>query len=69
MDGESISEETFQCQSCKRKMMVNNPKKPPQCCGKPMKQLPKDICLRPDHAEHARPMDAEDACDDFRGGS
>ena len=33
-----------------------------------MKQLPLDICTQPAHAEHARPMVAMDACDDFRGG-
>jgi len=27
-----------------------------------------DICTQPAHAEHARPMEDEDACDDFRAG-
>jgi len=26
------------------------------------------ICLQPAHAEHVRPMEDEDACDDFRAG-
>ena len=26
------------------------------------------VCLQPPHAEHARPMDDEDACDDGRAG-
>jgi hypothetical protein len=34
-----------------------------------MKKVSADICLQPDHAEHARPMGDEDACDDFRGGN
>jgi len=33
-----------------------------------MKKLPLDICTQPAHAEHARPMEDEDACDDFRAG-
>jgi len=32
-----------------------------------MKKTPLDICTQPVHAEHSRPMDEEDACDDFRG--
>ena len=40
----------------------------PYCCGKYMKKLPLDICTQPAHAEHARPMEDEDACDDFRAG-
>jgi hypothetical protein len=47
---------------------MGDEKKSPTCCGKPMKKIPLDICLQPDHPEHARPMDAEDACDDFRAG-
>jgi hypothetical protein len=60
---------TYQCSLCKKKASTKDEKKIPTCCGKPMKKIPVDICLQPDHPEHARPMDAEDACDDFRGGN
>ena len=59
---------TYQCSVCKKKTSAKDEKKVPTCCGKPMKKVPVDICLQPDHPEHARPMDAEDACDDFRAG-
>jgi hypothetical protein len=34
-----------------------------------MKKMPKEICLQPAHPEHARPMEDENACDDFRAGT
>ena len=59
----------YQCQKCKKKTIVKDETKKPSCCGKPMKKIQVDICLQPDHAEHARPMDDDEPCDDFRGGS
>ncbi len=47
---------------------MNSDTKIPICCGQPMVQMSLDICLQPDHSEHARPMDRDDACDDFRSG-
>jgi hypothetical protein len=58
----------YQCMKCKKKMIVKDDKIP-SCCGKPMKKISVDICLQPDHAEHARPMRDEEPCDDFRGGT
>ena len=55
----------YKCEICGRTVSDN---KVPECCGEPMKQLPLDICVQPAHAEHARPMDSEDACDDGRAG-
>jgi hypothetical protein len=43
-------------------------KKTPMCCGKPMNQLPLNICLQPNDAEHARPMEIQEPCDDGRAG-
>jgi hypothetical protein len=60
--------EEYQCQSCKRTATVEDDQKVPECCGKPMKKIPREICLQPAHAEHARPMEDDDACDDFRAG-
>ena len=33
-----------------------------------MEKLKIDICTQPAHAEHARPMDEEDVCDEGRAG-
>jgi hypothetical protein len=59
---------TYECQSCKKTVTLPKKGKIPLCCGKPMKQIPVDMCLQPSHPEHVRPMDAEDTCDDFRAG-
>ena len=60
------SEETYQCQSCKRTATVESGENIPECCGKPMEKMPHEICTQPDHAEHARPMEEEEPCNDFR---
>lgn len=57
----------YQCKNC-GKTIKQNDEKVPHCCGKPMKKIPLDICIQPAHAEHARPMDDENACDDGRAG-
>jgi hypothetical protein len=59
----------YECQKCKKKKIVKEDTKVPSCCGKPMKKVQVDICLQPDHAEHARPMRDEEPCDDFRAGT
>jgi len=58
---------TYECQSCKRTATVSVDKTVPRCCGQPMK-IVKEICMQPAHPEHARPMEDEDACDEFRAG-
>ena len=60
--------EEYECQSCKRTATIEEGGNPPKCCGKPMKKMSHEICLQPTHAEHARPMEDEDACNDFRAG-
>ena len=52
----------YKCEVCGK--ILSTDKKNPKCCERLMKQLPMDLCLQPAHAEHARPMDKEDACDD-----
>ena len=59
--------ETYKCKGCGKTVNVNDGKVP-DCCGKPMIKMPLDICTQPAHAEHARPMDDENACDDGRAG-
>ena len=60
-------EVTFQCEYCRKKIKVLNGKIP-ECCDKPMKKVSLDVCTQPAHAEHARPMENEDVCDDGRAG-
>lgn len=65
--GKNLKEETYECKNCGKIVRVSNGKHP-SCCDKPMVKLPLDICTQPAHAEHARPMEDEDTCDDFRAG-
>lgn len=58
---------TYECGTCGKTTEVED-RTVPSCCGEPMKKLPLDPCIQPAHAEHARPMDEEDACDDGRAG-
>ena len=60
-------EEAYKCKSCGKELKVKNGSTP-QCCGKPMNKIPLDLCTQPAHAEHARPMESEDACNDGRSG-
>ncbi|KYK33995.1 MAG: hypothetical protein AYK22_00740 [Thermoplasmatales archaeon SG8-52-3] len=57
----------YKCELCGKTIEVFD-ENIPSCCGKPMKKVPLDICTQPAHAEHARPMDDENACDDGRAG-
>ena len=60
--------DTYECQSCKRTATVKEGNPAPECCGKSMKQLPREICLQPGNPESQRPMEEEEPCDDFRNG-
>jgi hypothetical protein len=60
-------EENYECEVCGKKVKVSEGSAP-VCCGKSMKKIPLDVCLQPAHAEHSRPMDKENACDDGRAG-
>lgn len=62
-----MEEKTYECEECGKRVTKLEDEKP-ECCGKPMRQLPLDVCLQPAHAEHARPMDDEEPCDNGRAG-
>ena len=62
-----MTEESYECKTCNKKVNVTDGSTP-SCCGKPMEKIPLDICTQPSHAEHTRPMEGEDACDDGRAG-
>lgn len=59
--------EKYQCEDC-GKTVETSDQEIPDCCGKPMKKISLDLCTQPAHAEHARPMEKEDACNDGRAG-
>ena len=61
-----MEEKTYECEECKKTKKTSE--ETPKCCGKPMKQIPLDTCIQPAHAEHARPMESEEPCDDGRAG-
>ena len=58
---------TFVCNNCGKKITISDDITP-ECCGRPMKKLPLDVCTQSAHAEHARPMESEEPCDDGRAG-
>ncbi|MCU0851577.1 MAG: hypothetical protein MUC80_09965 [Candidatus Thermoplasmatota archaeon] len=59
----------YECATCQRTATIKEDEHLPLCCGKQMKKkMPREICLQPTHAEHARPMEDEDSCDEFRAG-
>ena len=62
-----MKEETYKCKSCGKTVKIND-ETVPMCCNTPMEKISLGICTQPAHAEHARPMDDEDACDDGRAG-
>ena len=57
----------FKCKDC-GKTVESKEENIPECCGKPMKQLPLNVCMQPAHAENSRPMESEEPCDDGRAG-
>ena len=57
----------YKCEKCGKTVTVSDGSVP-NCCGKSMKQLPLDVCTQPAHAEHSRPMDHDEPCDDGRAG-
>ena len=57
----------YQCAECEQTTVVHDGSVP-QCCGKPMGEVPLDFCSKPpSDAESARMNDDDDACDDSRG--
>ncbi len=62
-----MKEKNYKCEECGKRIKKLTREKP-ECCGKPMKQLPLDICIQPAHAEHARLIDKDEPCNDGREG-
>ena len=57
----------YECRDCGHTEMAEGDA--PECCGKPMVRMPLDACTSAGaSAEHSRPMEDEEPCDDFRAG-
>ncbi|MDG6218936.1 MAG: hypothetical protein QCI00_05810 [Candidatus Thermoplasmatota archaeon] len=57
----------YRCDKCGKKIGFKEGD-PPICCGKPMKQVPLDICTQPHNAEYSGPFEEDEPCDDGRAG-
>jgi len=62
-----LAEVVFKCKICGKNYKTTEDENP-LCCNEKMEKIPLDVCTQPAHAEHARPMEEEDACDDGRAG-
>jgi len=60
-----VKKEKYECLVCKRTATVESGEEAPMCCGEPMKKMSREICLQPAHAEHARPMERDEPCDEM----
>ncbi len=58
---------SYKCRECGKNLTVNRENPVPFCCGSEMEpDLP--ICTLSETAEHARPDQTEEPCDDGRAG-
>jgi len=64
-----MSKEMYQCEDCEKTAQKGDTAEVPDCCGKPMKRVQEDVCVKaPAAAEHARFDDEDEPCDDGRAG-
>lgn len=55
---------TYKCQECGHETVVKASAAVPDCCGKKMREIPLDPCVKAHNAENARLSDSDEACDD-----
>ncbi len=55
-----MDDKLYECLKCGKKASAHDR---PSCCGEPM-----EVCTMAADAEHARPMEPEEPCDDGRSG-
>ncbi len=60
-----MKEVQYTCKSCGKTAMAPEGQAP-TCCGLPME--PMNVCTTADTAEHARPFNEDEPCDDGRAG-
>ncbi len=60
----------YTCDKCNSQAALDKEAKPPECCAQPMVPVPEplDKCTVSSTAEHSRPNDSQEPCDDGRGG-
>ncbi|MCX7655510.1 MAG: hypothetical protein N2Z76_03180 [Treponemataceae bacterium] len=56
----------YECEQCGNRVTIEELGTPPDCCGKPMQEMPLEAC-REAGPEATRPTNAEEPCQDFRG--
>jgi hypothetical protein len=62
-----MTQREYECESCGKKQKSSD-ETHPDCCGKPMKQIPLDTCTQPHEAEYSGPFEEDEPCDDNRSG-
>jgi hypothetical protein len=62
-----MEEKKYECEICGNKKKTSDGSAL-ECCGKPMKQIPLDVCTQPHDAEYAGPFSENEPCDDGRAG-
>jgi hypothetical protein len=53
----------YECDGCGKQITVEDGAEAPECCGEPM-----PVCTMASVAEHARPFNDDEPCDDGRAG-
>jgi len=60
-----MSERTYECKNCGKRVQAPDDKNP-ECCGEKMIQLPLDVCTQPHEAEYSGPFEEDEPCDNGR---
>lgn len=58
----------YKCPECEKEVKITKGGEIPECCGKPMGQIPLEQCTLTETAEHARTRADDEPCDDGRAG-
>ena len=62
-----MNSKKYRCRECGKETVVpETQKEAPECCGEPMEFL--EVCREAPSAEHARPFNEDEPCDDDRSG-
>jgi hypothetical protein len=60
-----MAKQAYECVDCGKQVVREKAGSAPDCCGKPMKEIPLESCTKAGTPEQARNNDADEACDDF----
>ena len=56
----------YHCKECEKTIIIDSNNEVPECCGKEMYLM--DVCREAPSAEHYRPYNSDDPCDDASSG-